>query len=386
VLAASEVPGDQAVTVSASYTSGGVSKTASMTVTITDTAPAAAGQLTTTPENGAKDVPVNTAIIMTISGTADIRNVVNKNTFTLRRAGGDSDSSVSAVSPLWSGVCVSDGIVQGSIAYNNAFTSATFTPNCLLRYDAEYVAAVSSIGMAAIGSSTSGALSWRFETVEDGSDSDDDGGEDNEDDHPYDRRRTSKRSPKWTGKFHVDMDDDDDRADRDAVTMADAGAFLRGAKAISDTSSLLNQAGKPTGYSFPDGMISFRVEGVTPGSPAMVTLTFPSGFPAGSKVYQADEMGFHEFSGALVNGNKLMMTLDPSQDNVIVVNPIGVASPATSGSGTVNLDTAGSSGGCSVAGRTGSGGGLLELAGAYGFLILSALGIAIRGQMYRRDK
>jgi hypothetical protein len=155
--------------------------------------------------------------------------------------------------------------------------------------------------------------------------------------------------------------------------------------AISDASGRLNQAGKPEGYEFPDGLVSFMMDNVAPGSTSTVKVTFPSGIPAGSKMYQADENGYHEVAGAVVNGSTLTMTLAAGQDNVIVVDPIGVASPETTGSGSLDLSTSGSSGGgCSVTGRSGSGGDLRELASAYGFLIFTVLLIGFRGR--RKEK
>ena len=67
--------------------------------------------------------------------------------------------------------------------------------------------------------------------------------------------------------------------------------------AISDTSSRLNQAGKPEGVEFPDGLVLFQAEGVAPGTSATFKVAFPSGIAPGSKVYQVDTGGFHEVAG-----------------------------------------------------------------------------------------
>jgi hypothetical protein len=378
VLVASEVPSDQAVTVTASYTSDGVTKTAIKTVTITDTAPPATGSLTLMPENGSDEVPVNTVIKATISDSTDIRTVFNKSTFTLKSNGSTGDFSVGPSSPFRSSVCVSDGIVQGSIWYNDSRTKAVFTPNCDLRRDTTYVATV------AVGSSgyLAQPIVSQFKTVEERPDSDDDGSDDEEDDHPYDRRRSSRWSPYGTGKFHIDADHDSDAATREAATVSGAGLSLRSVMAVSDACERLNQAGKPEGYEFPDGLVSFMMDNVASGSTATVTITFPSGIPAGSKLFQVDENGFHAVTGAVIDGNTVTMTLTAppmgsgDQGNAIVVDPIGIAAPAATGSGSVDLATSGSSGGCSAAGRTGS-------SGIDAFLILMGIGLmAWRIRMY----
>jgi hypothetical protein len=346
-----------------------------MTVTITDTAPPATGSLTIMPSDGATDVPVNTVIEATVSDNTDIRTVFNKDTFTLKADALISNSSVTAIGPMSrddsNEICVANGIVQGSIWYNWNRTKAVFSPNCDLGRDTTYVATV------AVGSSgylAQPAVS-RFTTVAASLDSDDDGSDDGEDDHPHDRRRSSRWSSYETGKFQIDASIYTRSATSAPAGAADDSSVLRGVTAISDTSARLNQAGRPEGFEFPDGMVSFMLDNVASGSTVTVKITFPSGIPAGSKVMQADENGFHALTGIVIDGNKVTMTLTApppgsgDQGNAIVVNPIGVAAPVATGSGSVDLSTGGSSGGgCSTAGRSGS-------AGIDAFLILTGIGL-----------
>ena len=153
--------------------------------------------------------------------------------------------------------------------------------------------------------------------------------------------------------------------------------------AISDTSSRLNQAGKPEGVEFPDGLVSFRAEGVAQGTSATFKVTFPSGIAAGSKVYQVDAGGFHEVAGAVVAGDTVTMTVTNTSaaDGSVPVNPVGVAAPASSGTGSIDLSSASGGGGCSVAVRTGSGGSDID-----GTLILAGLGMAVWGIRIRRRR
>ncbi len=152
--------------------------------------------------------------------------------------------------------------------------------------------------------------------------------------------------------------------------------------AISDTSSRLNQAGKPEGVEFPDGLVLFQAEGVAPGTSATFKVTFPSGIAPGSKVYQVDTGGFHEVAGAVIAGDTVTMTVtNTDAAGSVLVDPVGVAAPVASGTGSVDLSSASGGGGCSVAVRTGSGGSYID-----GTLILAGLGMAVWGIRIRRRR
>jgi hypothetical protein len=229
-----------------------------------------------------------------------------------------------------------------------------------------YIGTIASGG----GSSSAAPQIFRFTTAVVRPDSDDDGGDDGEDDHPYDRRRTGRWSAHGTGRIRID-----------AVNTS--GPTISVSMAISDTSSRLNQAGKPAGVEFPDGLVSFQAEGVTRGTSPAFKVTFPSGIAPGSKVYQVDTGGFHEVAGAVVAGDTVTMTVTnaDAEDGGVLMNPVGVAAPAASGTGSIDLSSASGGGGCSVAGRTGSRGSDID-----GALILAGLGMTVWGIRIRRRR
>jgi hypothetical protein len=243
--------------------------------------------------------------------------------------------------------------VQGSISYNDSHTRARFTPNCRLGYNTAYIGTIASGG----GSSSAAPQTFRFTTA---IARHDDGGD---------------WSPYGNGTIHIDAENNSGSAT--------SGPTISGSMAISDTSSRLNQAGNPAGYEFPDGMVSFQAEGVAQRTSATFKVTFPSGIAAGSKVYQVDADGFHEVAGAVVAGDTVTMTVTNTDaaDNVVVVNPVGVAAPAASGTGSVDLTSASGGGGCSVAVRTGSGGSDID-----GTLIFAGLGLTVWGIRIRRRR
>jgi hypothetical protein len=333
-------------------------------ITITVAAAAPAGAVTITPADGASDVPVNTVVTARVAGTTDVTALFNRDTFTLKPTIATGDSSAGSTGTLAAGVCVSGGIVQGSFAYDTANATATFTPNCDLAYGETYTATDSS-----------GPQTLHFTTIPAGLDSDGDGVQDALDLDPLDGKKASPPSSKGTGKFHIEV-------------AGSPGTFLTDVMGISDTNSRLATSGKPEGYEFRDGLSSFEVAGLIPGGTVTVVVTFPSAIPAGSKVFKVDANGFHEAVGAVVNGNAVTMTLTDGgqgdgdgQVNGIIVDPVGVAAPAASGSGTIDLNNASVSGGCSVAVRTGSGGSAID-----GTLILAGLGLTVWGIRIRRRR
>ena len=335
-----------------------------ITVTVTAVDPPT-GAVTITPADGVTDVPVNTVVTGRVP-SGDIRTIFNKDTFTLKPGVATSDSSEEDDGALASSECVRDGFVRGSISYNRSHTRARFTPNCSLEHNMTYLGEIASGG----GSSSAAPQTFRFTTAVARPDSDDDGGDDGEDDHDNDRRRTGRRCPYGTGIILID-----------AVNAS--GPTISGSMAISDTSARLNQAGKPEEVEFPDGLVSFRAEGMTVGTSAEFKVTFPSGIAAGSKVYQVDAGGFHEIAGAVIAGDTVTMTVTNTNaaDGSVLVNPVGVAAPESSGTGSVDLSTASAGGGCSVAVRTGSGGSYID-----GTLILAGLGMAVWGIRIRRRR
>ncbi len=49
---------------------------------------------------------------------------------------------------------------------------------------------------------------------------------------------------------------------------------------MADTDASLNQTGKPAGYTFPNGVVTYVVAGLMPGGTANVVITYPSAIPA----------------------------------------------------------------------------------------------------------
>ena len=372
VLTTLAVTSNQSVTLTASYTSGGATKTDARTVTIVDV-PQQTGTVNTMPQDNAVDVPMNTVVIVTNSGTPAIDTIFNRNTFTLKPEVATSDSSIAASDPFLGSVCVKDGIVKGSFRYNKTRTKGTFIPNCFLATGTKYVGEITT---AADSSSRTEPIIWEFTTIASSPDSDNDGSPDSGDDHPRDKTRTSLWAPNGTGKIGID-------------TTGTSGTSISTAIAISDGSARLNQAGTPEGYEFLDGMVSFRADGIASGSNGTFRITFPSEIPAGSKVYQVDSNGFHVVPSAIVSGNTVTMTIpggSPSvngaQDNGVLIDPVGVASPETSASGSIDLASSSSGGGCSIVGGTRSGGSNIDAV-----LILAGLAlISWRSRIQRRRK
>ena len=344
---------------------GGGTATKAFSVTI-NPAPVAGG-VTVMPADGAVDVPVNTVVSGTLTGTGDIASIFNAQTFTLKVKSA-ATATISSSSP--DDRCVDDGIVKGAISYNESNTAGTFTPTCLLTNGTVYT--------ATIASSTGGlsaAKTWEFTTIVASPDTDDDGVPDNEDDHPGNKGKGTPPSSRGHGKFLIDVTDT-------------AGASLAVTKGMAETDASLNQAGIPSGYEFPDGLISYQVIGVAPGGTATVKITFPSGIPAGSKVYKVGPAGFQEFGGATIQGSTVTLILtdggagdSDGQVNGIIVDPVGVAAPVASGAGSIDLSSASGGGGCSVAGRTGSGSSNIDMA-----MVLAGLGLSVWGIRIRRRR
>jgi len=345
----------------------GASATATKVFSITINPAASTGEVTVMPADGAVDVPVNSVVTATETGTGDIVSIFNAQTFSLKLKG-PATAATSLAAPA--DKCVEDGVVKGAISYSASNTAGTFTPACPLSNATIYEATItpSSAGLSA-------TKVVDFTTIAASPDTDGDGVPDSEDDHPGDKGKGSPPSSRGKGKFLVDA-------------TGTAGASLAFTEGIAETSASLNQAGKPSGYDFPDGLVSYQVIDVAPGSTVTVKVTFPSGIPAGSKVYKVGPAGFKEVVNPAIQGHTVTLTLtDGGQGdsdglaNGVIVDPVGVAVPATSGTGSVDLSSASGGGGCSVAVRTGSGGSAID-----GTLILAGLGLTVWGIRIRRRR
>ena len=324
------------------------------------------GNLPVSPADGAEDVSVTTAVMITLNGSdlngsvsdpSDIETIVNEDTFTLRVNSpvtevqwyrdndGDDDHHTQ---------CVTNGIVNGRIDYNESNTEAWFTPDCRLANSTRYTATV-------ILPQEADPLTWSFTTIARTPDSDDDGVEDGEDDEPEDDKEATPPKSKGKGKFKYRL-------------RRHARAFLRKVRGISDTHFSINQKKKPFGYDFRDGLVDAEIHDVAPGETVDVELTFPEAIPEGSKVYMADVDGFQEVP-AVISGDTVTLTLSDADVGNGDVPPIGVAVPNATGSGSIDMSTGAAGGGCSV---VGAGGGWKEAAGSYGLLALVWFGLALQ--------
>ena len=118
-------------------------------------------------------------------------------------------------------------------------------------------------------------------------------------------------------------------------------------------------------------MVRYKLTNVPPGGTVTVAITFPAGIPRGSRIFKGGPNGFREDRNAVVNGNKVTVTLrdggEGDEDGVVngeIDDPIGVAVPDSAGSGTPS-GTLSASGGCSVGG---SGGGWSGAFGAFAII------------------
>ena len=161
-------------------------------------------------------------------------------------------------------------------------------------------------------------------------DTDGDGVANDEDSAPNDASIASPAAATGTGPITIDVS-------------AVAGATLSQTQARDDDDLSLVQSGKPANQQFPDGIVSFRVNGLQLGGVATVTLTFPTPFPAspaGLKYYKVNETGFYEFLGATFDRVANTVTLDLTDGgsgdsdviaNSVIIDPGGVAVPVSAG-------------------------------------------------------
>ena len=160
-----------------------------------------------------------------------------------------------------------------------------------------------------------------------GTDSDGDCIPDSNDDYPNDATKATPQAATGTGKMTVD-------------TSSNVGASLTDVQAISDSDPTVNQTGKPSNYQFKDGLVSFNVAGLNPGSTITVKITYPTTIAATAKYYKVNANGFYEFAGATFSGKTVTLTLTDGGSgdrdglaNSVIDDPGGVAIPTGGVSG-----------------------------------------------------
>lgn len=136
------------------------------------------------------------------------------------------------------------------------------------------------------------------------------------------------------------------------VTFAVDDGFITGLTAVAE--GTLPTAGKPAGVSFPHGLFSFNIIGITPGSTVTVTITYPSAIPVGTQYWKCQ-------GGVWVNCTSLLG--DDDGDNVLTLTLTdgGLGDADGFADGTI-VDPGGPGvaiGGGGVFGGGGGGGGLL---------------------------
>jgi hypothetical protein len=181
--------------------------------------------------------------------------------------------------------------VPGAVTFSD--NAVTFTPAGPLSNAETYTAALHT---AARGSAT-----WSFTT---------DGGS-----------TATPLAATGTGRMTID-------------TSANPGTNLKNVIALADSDSSLNQAHKPKGIEFTDGVVSYNVTGVALGATIEVNLTVPSGTPKASKVFQIGTDGFHEWKAASLDGGSIVLPLTDGgagdNDGVVdgtISNAVGIAAP-----------------------------------------------------------
>ncbi|MBI5904750.1 MAG: Ig-like domain-containing protein [Deltaproteobacteria bacterium] len=293
----------------------------------------------TNPPNSQADVALNTTISATFSEAMDAASLTTA-TFTVADRAGNP--------------------VAGAVTVTGA--TATFAPSAMLANGTTYTATVTTGSRDLAGNGLGMSQAWSFTTVPGTVDSDGDGIPDNQDAYPMDNRKTTVPNPMGGQAVTIDS----------SLT---GGTRLTGAGGMADTDPMLNQAGKPAGFGFPNGVVAFNVAGLAPGGTARVAITFPSPIPADARIFKVDSAGYHEFPGAVVSGNTVTLTLTDGgagdadgRANGVIDDPVALAVPQAA----VAPE---SSGGCSIAG---TGGGPADFAGSYGVLALVAFALLAR--------
>jgi uncharacterized delta-60 repeat protein len=150
-------------------------------------------------------------------------------------------------------------------------------------------------------------------------DTDGDGVSDLEDSSPNNAAIASPVAATGNGNITVDVS-------------GTAGASLSQIRVLDDDDLSLNQDGKPSDQQFPDGLVSFRLNGLEPGASAQVNLTFPSDLPADTRYYKVNQSGFFEYTNISIDGNTVTLNLvdGGSGDsdgiaNGVIIDPGGIS-------------------------------------------------------------
>ena len=119
------------------------------------------------------------------------------------------------------------------------------------------------------------------------------------------------------------------------VSVSGEGVTLSQVQVFEANDPSISQTGKPADQQFPDGLVSFQINGLAPGATVTVTLTFPTAFPQDASYYKVNDNGFYEFLDANISGNTVTLTITDGATgdndgvaNGVIVDPGGVAVPS----------------------------------------------------------
>jgi MYXO-CTERM domain-containing protein len=259
------------------------------------------------------------------------------------------------------------GAVTGTVTASG--TSATFTPSAPLAAGTQYTATVTTGVKDLSGLPLAAPYRWSFTVAAaaggSGEDSDGDGVEDDEDAYPHDNRHATPGSPRRHGRIHVDVS-------------TVFGAYLTETRAFGENLGGIVQAGRPEGYHFEDGLVSFRINGGTVTGRGEMRITYPSVVPAGSRVYVVTPSGFQEVAGAKISGDTVTVPVGSESSAVKGLLVGGSGAAPASIVGVASPDAAPSpsaGGGCSASGGNG---------GSWEPFALLAFALLLRGRFTRR--
>jgi hypothetical protein len=128
-------------------------------------------------------------------------------------------------------------------------------------------------------------------------------------------------------------------------------AAIAAPASIDGTATIMIDASANAGVTqFPDGLVSFHLNGLAPGATATVRLTFPTAFPADRSYYKVDDSGFYPFANVdFLDDNTVELTVTDGgagdRDGVangVIVDPGGVGVPIAAPVVTVSKGAIGS--------------------------------------------
>jgi uncharacterized protein (TIGR03382 family) len=185
---------------------------------------------------------------------------------------------------------------------------------------------------------------------------------DADDDYPNDNRKATPRPHHGRGKIKVDIS-------------SILGAYMTEVRTMSES----GMEGRPSGFHFDDGLVSFKINRGS--GTSMVTMTFPEAIPAGSKVFMVSHGQFREIQGAVISDNTVTIpvragespegsaypqSLTMGGDSAATANVVGIGSPDAA-------VPASSGGGCSATAPDSG-----NPAGALGMAALFVAGLLLR--------